>query len=229
MAEFVVKSHSPQINAEGINRDTVITLILTEAIDAKSINYKTITIRDDKYNIITGEVYLDFTNKGQPNSIGDILVFKPSAPLLANVRYTVYLNKTPDCIYSVTGKSIRESYKFSFTTNNTIINNSDLSRKEQLELDLAKAVLDKNYSLAAEIQALIAIIDAGGVVPDTHPDDTPEPLVEYMSVLETIPVTESSNLEIDKVQYIAIKFNNTIDPDIDVSDFIAVRYKNVLD
>ena len=50
-----------------------------------------------------------------------------------------------------------------------------------------------------------------------------------MTVLETIPVTESSNLEITKVPYIAIKFNDTIPTDIDVSDFISVKYKDVLD
>jgi len=219
-----VSGHFPTINQQGVTRNPVVKVYFNKELHTSSVNYRTISMHDELYSTVPGTASWDYTQKGTPSGIANILTFTPSIYLASETEYSVYIAKQPDSVISLDDEQLTDFYKFSFVTGSGTTEYTDPSVTEQLEIDLQHAIDEENYTEAAGIQDLIDQYDAGslsGSLPEAE-------VVDPLNVNSTYPINEQTN--VSDMAFIEIEFNDTLaSSGVAVGDYITVTKQNVLD
>jgi len=231
MANFYVSGHYPNINQEAIPRNPEIRVIFNKALRTSSIDYRTISVHDDLYTTIPGTEGWDYTSRGTSSGMANILTFTPSILLASNTRYTVYVHRKPDSVISMYDDQLDDSYTFSFITGSGSIEGQHLTREEQLELDLQRAIDLEDWELAAQIQALLDSVDESGVLP-TEPVISGQPVpevIEDLALTSSYPTNGQGNVSLTNLKFIKLGFNDVIySSGIAFERYISVVKRNVL-
>ncbi len=231
MANFYISGHYPAINQEVIPRNPEIRVIFNKALRTSSIDYRTISVHDELYTTIPGTTGWDYTSRGTPSGITNILTFTPSIMLASNTRYKVYVHRKPDSVLSVEDDQLDISYTFSFITGSGSTEGQNLSREEQLELDLQRAIDLEDWTLAAEIQALLDGVDESGVLPvDPVISGQPVPeVITYLELTSTYPINGQGNVTLSDLKFIKLGFNDIVyTSGVALERYISVIKRNVL-
>lgn len=231
MANFYISGHYPSINQEGVPRDPIIRVIFNKALRTSSINYRTISVHDDLYSTIPGTAGYGYTNAGTSSGIANILTYTPSMILATNTRYTVYVHQSPNSVLSTTDDQLVDSYRFSFTTGSGDITGIPLTRLQQLQLDLERAVALEDWALAAAIQAIIDSVDASGVIPeDPIISGQPVPnVITNLNIESHYPISNGGNVSLDNLKFIKLTFNDIVySSGVAIDRYISVSKRNVL-
>ena len=226
-----ISGHYPQIGAVDVPRNPVIKIYFNNPSNVSSINYKVLTVHDNLYATVPGILSYQYTDAGTPSGVPNILTFTPDAPLEASKEYAVYIHNDPDSVEDIYGFTLSDTIKFKFVTGITTLENSDPTPLEQLQIDLETAVANENWLEAARLQVLI---DNGGIPPETGGSETAEDGIEDgildIRIQSTTPSNGESNVPLSKLPYYRIKFtDNVYISGIDMSDYISLSYKNVLE
>jgi len=238
MSKLLVYDHYPQINQKDIPINPEIKVYFDKEIDQSSITSRTVSLNDKNYVPVDGALGYSWTNEGTPSGILNILTFKPDINLVANAKYTFYVHKQPSSVIAADSTVVEETYKFTFYTGSTLVEDSDISYIDQLYLDLQKAIDEENWLEAARIQALIDEYEANGgsgIIPEVP--DLPGLSQQYMQVVTQEPAAGSTN---QKYKHIKLTFNDELLPtgnytsgvytgQYDMSDFMSLSYKHVLE
>jgi len=227
MYNILVSGHYPQINGQNIFRDVTIKIVLDKVIDTKSVKNNNIIVTDYLYNPIKGVVGWEYTNAGTPSGIANILTFKPETYLDPETTYIVTLPKYPNSVRANDDSYLQESYSYKFYTGIGIQDNDAPTYLEQLEIDLAQAISNEDWCLAATIQAKIdGSTEACGIIISGITPDLPE----FLQVNYNYPKDTESNISLEKLQFIKLTFNDIMPSSgIDYSYYINVTSKNVLE
>jgi len=226
-----ISGHYPTIGAKDIPRNPTIKIYFDTELNTSSINYKVLTVHDNLYATVAGNLSYEYTYGGTPSGIANILTFTPTTLLDTSKEYAVYVHNDPDSVEGINGETLADTLKFKFTTGINTVENTDPTTLEQLEMDLSAAVAQSNWLEAARIQLLI---DNGGIPPETVGSETAEESVTDgifdLRVHTTYPTNAASNIALDKLPFIRLKFtDNVYASSIDMSDYIELTYKNVLE
>jgi len=227
MYELLVTGHTPNINEQDVDRNVPIQIYLDDVIDTTTVEYNNIVLVDNLYNTVRGTVGFDYTNKGTPSGVATILTFTPDTYLDPETSYSVFVNKYPDSVASISGNFIQDTYKFTFSTGITVIDNQDPTYEEQLQLDLDAAIIREDWAEAARLQAILD----GDTDTDTDTDsDDSDTELEYLILNSTNPNNKDSDIPFDRLRFIKLEFNDSMPASgIDYNSYISVITKNVLE
>lgn len=227
MYDMLVSGHYPAINQQNIPRDAYIEIVFNKTIDTTSVQQSNIIVTDYLYNPVKGEVSWKYSNAGTPSGVANILTFKADTFLDPETTYLVTVPKYPDSVRATDNSFMQEAYSFRFFTGINSQSNDTPTYTEQLEMDLAQAIADEDWCLAATIQAKIDGLQyacgypISGLIPN---------LPTNLIVTNTTPKLLDSNIPLDKLPYIKLTFNDIMPASgIDYSYYISVVATNVLE
>ena len=238
MYELLVSGHYPNINEKNVPRNATIKVILSDEIDVNSIKDTNLTVVDYVYNPVEGIVAFDYSDKGTPSSIANILTFTPKTYLDPETNYFVYVNKYPDSVKSVNDNFIQDTYKFIFTTGIQTIEDSDPTFEDLLRMDLEAAIAREDWCEAARISSLLdkeqnsCPIVPSGITPidPIDPINPIDPEPEYLILSDSFPKNNASDVPLEKLRFIKLSFNDEMPDDgVDYNSFITVMNKHVLE
>jgi hypothetical protein len=227
MYEILVSGHYPPINGQNIARDVSIEIVLNKAIDTLTVKPNSVIVTDYLYHPVKGEVSWAYTNAGTPSGIPNILTFKPETFLDPETTYIVTIPKYPDSVRAIDDSFIQESYSYRFYTGINSTSNNQPTYSEQLEMDLAQAIANEDWCLAATIQAKLDGLQYACGIPISGAFPT---LPDNLEIIDTYPKNIESNIYLDKLQFIKLTFNDIMPASgIDYSYYINVIAQNVLE
>jgi hypothetical protein len=226
MYDLVVSEHYPSINQNNVYRDVTIEITFDKEIDTSLVNDNNIIVTDYIYTSVAGSVGWKYTDAGTPNGKAKILTFKANTFLDPETTYIVTIPKYPNSVMSTDGSFLQQNYTFRFNTGVGFVENSEPTTEEMLRADLAKAIANEDWNEAARINNILNHNEIDGIIDDV----IDQPLLsEYLVVNKTNPKNGDSDIPLDKLKFIKIKFNDIIPDDIDYNGFVTVISKNVLE
>ena len=235
MANLRVTSHYPAINELDVPRNATIEIYFDKELRSTSIDYRVISVNDEDYVSVPGQVGTAYTNGGTISGMRNVLTFTPSVVLPPNNRYSVYVYKDADSPQATDGSFLDDVYRFNFTTGVGVITISGVSDQtddtERLTILLNDAIASEDWPTAQTLLNQIALVEQSGYISPT-PDISDDPPAEILPVTEfavtsTFPQHQQPNNK--DLKYIRIDFNDVpTTSGIDMRDFVSVSYENVL-
>lgn len=108
-----VTEHYPGINAINIPRNAVIEVKFNKGILTGSLDYTHFTVNDfGTFTTVPGTLSVEYNDAG----VSDTAVFTPTANLVANNKYRVFLYGRPNSVVSTDNEQLDTTYMFEFTT-----------------------------------------------------------------------------------------------------------------
>ena len=226
MSGFLITNHYPAINETDVPRNPVIKVYFNRELNISSITYRSISIHDSLYATVPGDVEYDYSDGGTSSGVANILTFTPSILLDANLKYRVFIHKTPDCVLSTNDDPLLDTYKYSFYTGSGTIDITEPTALQQLEIDLQHAIDLEDWDQASEIQGLIDNY-ASGVIPSGAVE--PPEVITSLSVVNTYPSNRDGNISLGDLNFVKIAFNDVpAVSGVAIGDYISLTHKSVI-
>lgn len=110
---FFVKSHSPDINATGVYRNSRLSVTFNKRIRTASVDWQKLTVHDsNSFTTLPGTLSLGYNASGWATTI----YFTPSNAMLPHNKYTLYVYGKPNGVIAYDNEQLTNTYFFEFTT-----------------------------------------------------------------------------------------------------------------